>query len=104
MTTLLRLALAALPIVPSLASAHSAVFDCYNEKDGNVSCEGGFSDGTSAAGIAVKVLDSSDKLLLSGAIDREGRFSFKRPSGDFRVIFDAGKGHSVTLLSSDIAD
>jgi hypothetical protein len=104
MTTLARLSLAALLVVPSWAAAHSAVFDCFNEKDGRVTCEGGFSDGTSAAGVPVKVLDSQDKLLLSGAIDKEGRFSFKRPPGDFRVVFDAGKGHAVTLLSSDITD
>jgi hypothetical protein len=95
---------AALLLLPALACAHSAVFDCFNEKDGNVTCEGGFSDGTSAAGVPVSVLDTSDKLLLSGAIDKEGRFVFKRPPGDFRVVFDAGKGHSVTLLSSDITD
>jgi hypothetical protein len=95
---------AVLLLCPALASAHSPVFDCFNEKDGQVTCEGGFSDGSSAAGVAVKIVDASDKLLLSGAIDKEGRFSFKRPTGDFRVVFDAGKGHSITLLSSDIAD
>lgn len=105
MTSRFRPCLAAvLLLLPALAAAHSAVFDCFNEKEGTVTCEGGFSDGSSAAGVPVKVLDTGDKLLLSGAIDKEGRFSFKRPAGDFRVVFDAGQGHSVTLLSSDITD
>jgi hypothetical protein len=104
MTPAARLLAATLLLLPVLACAHSAVFDCFNEQDGNVTCEGGFSDGASAAGVPVRVLDASDKLLVSGAIDKEGRFSFRRPPGDFRVVFDAGQGHSVTLLASDIAD
>jgi len=104
MKLLPRFSLAALLVLPSWAAAHSAVFDCFNETDGRVTCEGGFSDGSSAAGVPVKVLDTQDKLLLSGTIDKEGRFSFTRPSGDFRVVFDAGQGHSVTLLGSDITD
>jgi len=96
------LLLATLPGVPALCEAHSPVFDCFSENDGSVSCEGGFSDGTSATGVAVRVLDASEKLLLSGKIDAEGRFSFARPTGDFHIVFDAGAGHSVTVFSSDI--
>ena len=99
-----RLTPAALLMLPALAAAHSPVFDCFLEKGTRVTCEGGFSDGTSATGVAVKVLDATDKLLLSGKIDAEGRFSFERPQGDFRVVFDAGAGHSITLLSSDISE
>jgi hypothetical protein len=83
--------------------AHSPVFDCFAEADGRISCEGGFSDGASATGVAVRVLDPSEKLLLSGKIDAEGRFAFARPAGDFHIVFDAGAGHSVTLFSTDIS-
>ena len=95
--------LAAAALLPGLALAHSPVFDCYNETDGRVTCEGGFSDGASATGIAVRVLDGSEKLLLTGKIDAEGRFSFAKPAGEFHVVFDAGAGHSVTVFSNDIS-
>jgi hypothetical protein len=85
------------------ADAHSAVFDCFAEADGRISCEGGFSDGASAEGVAVRVMDPSEKVLLSGKIDRDGRFAFPKPTGEFHVVFDAGAGHSVTLFSSDIS-
>ena len=88
--------------LPQVVFAHSAVFDCFIEADNKVTCEGGFSDGASATGVAVRVLDGSDKLLLAGKIDGEGRFSFARPAGDFHIVFDAGAGHSVTLFSNDI--
>jgi hypothetical protein len=85
------------------ADAHAPVFDCFAEADGKISCEGGFSDGASAEGVAVRVLDPSEKVLLAGKIDPDGKFAFARPSGDFHVVFDAGAGHSVTLFSTDIS-
>ncbi len=96
------LLLAGLLWLPALAAAHSPVFDCFAESDGHITCEGGFSDGTTATGVAVRVLDGSDKLLLAGKIDAEGRFSFAKPAGDFHIVFDAGAGHSVTVFSNDI--
>jgi hypothetical protein len=89
-------------VAPALVAAHSPVFDCYTEKDGRITCEGGFSDGASAAGVPVRVLDASDKLLVAGKIDAEGRFTFAKPAGEFHIVFDAGAGHSITLFSNDI--
>jgi hypothetical protein len=94
--------LAGLAALPMPAAAHSPVFDCFLENDSRVTCEGGFSDGASATGVAVRVLDGSEKLLLSGKIDAEGRFSFAKPAGAFHIVFDAGAGHSVTVFSNDI--
>jgi hypothetical protein len=88
---------------PALVAAHSPVFDCYAEKDGQITCEGGFSDGASAAGVPVRVLDANEKLLLAGKIDAEGRFTFAKPAGEFHIVFDAGAGHSITLFSNDIS-
>lgn len=93
---------AALMMAAANATAHSPIFDCFNEPDAKVTCEGGFSDGASAEGVSVRVLDQNEKVLISGKIDAEGRFTFERPAGEFHVIFDAGQGHSVTLFSSDI--
>jgi hypothetical protein len=86
-----------------LADAHSPVFDCFAEPDGKITCEGGFSDGASAEGVAVRVLDPNEKVLLAGKIDHDGRFGFAKPPGDFHVVFDAGAGHSITLFSTDIS-
>jgi hypothetical protein len=97
---------AAIVVLGTLAApcalAHSPVFDCFNDGEAKVTCEGGFSDGSSATGVNVKVLDKSDKLLLQGKIDADGRFSFARPAGEYHVFFDAGSGHSMTVFSADI--
>lgn len=85
------------------AFAHAPVFDCFNDGD-QVTCEGGFSDGGSAAGVLVRILDRNDKVLLEGKIDAAGRFSFARPKQEFHVLFDAGAGHTVTIFSTDITE
>lgn len=97
-SALLLLALAA------PARAHAPVFDCFNDDGGQITCEGGFSDGASATGIVVRVIDESGKVLLEGKIDAEGRFAFQKPEQEFQVLFDAGAGHTVTIHSSDIAE
>jgi hypothetical protein len=96
------LALAAM-VAARPVDAHSAVFDCFAEADGKIACEGGFSDGASAEGVAVRVLDPNEKVLVAGKIDHEGRFAFARPQGEFHVVMDAGSGHTVTLFSTDIS-
>jgi hypothetical protein len=98
----LVLSLAGVALMPTPSFAHSPVFDCFREGESSIICEGGFSDGASATGVAVRVLDSSEKLLLSGKIDSDGRFSFVKPAGDFHIVFDAGAGHSITVFSNDI--
>lgn len=40
-----------------ISQAHTPLFSCYDNGDGSVTCEGGFSDGSSAAGVAVRVED-----------------------------------------------
>ena len=96
--------LAGATLLAHSALAHSPVFDCFNETADQVTCEGGFSDGASAAGVNVRVLDKNDRLLLEGKIDAEGRISFAKPAAEFHVVFDAGAGHTVTLFSTDITD
>lgn len=85
-----------------LASAHSAVCSCFDNGDDTVTCEGGFSDGSSAAGVVIRVLDARDKLLLEGKMDDAGTFTFKKPSDEYHVVFDAGQSHVVTIDGADI--
>ena len=89
-------------LIPSWASAHSALCSCFDNGDGTVSCEGGFSDGSSAAGVRIFVRQLDDKTLIRGKISKEGEFVFSKPDGDYKVVFDAGPGHQVTVLGKDI--
>jgi len=85
------------------AWAHSAICNCYDEGDGTVICEGGFSDGTSAAGVGIRVVDERERVLVDGKMDADGTFKFAKPDiAEFFVVFDAGQGHSVTIFSDDI--
>lgn len=85
-----------------LAIAHSAVCSCFDNGDATVTCEGGFSDGSSAAGVVIRVLDVRDKLLLEGKMDGTGTFTFDKPEVEYHVVFDAGSSHIVTIDSADI--
>jgi hypothetical protein len=82
--------------------AHSPVCNCYNNPDKTVTCEGGFSDGASAEGVPIRILDAKNKVLVEGKMDKESTFSFAKPPEDFHVVFDAGQGHTVTIFAEDI--
>ena len=55
----LTMALAAGLIVggAAIAQAHTPLCSCFDNGDDTVTCEGGFSDGSSASGVPVRVLD-----------------------------------------------
>ncbi len=82
--------------------AHSPICNCYDNLDGTVTCEGGFSDGASAEGVAMRIVDESDRVLLVGEMDARSTYTFDMPDGEFHVIFDAGMSHIVTIFSGDI--
>lgn len=85
------------------ALAHSPICTCYDNGDGSISCEGGFSDGSSAAGVNMYV-KQGDKVLLKGAMNADSEFTFKKPQGDYKVEFDAGEGHQVIIDGKDIVE
>ena len=92
-------------ILFSIASyAHSPVCNCYNDDDDDnkVVCEGGFSDGGSAEGVAIRVLDDRDKILINDVMDKDSTFTFTIPDADFHVVFDAGPSHQVVIYMDDI--
>jgi len=95
---------AAIVSLASVALAHTPLCTCYQNGDGTVTCEGGFSDGSSAAGVAMRVKDASGKELLSGAINDSNEFTFNKPDGDYTVVFDAGEGHSIVINGKDIVE
>ena len=86
------------------AFAHSPLCDCFDNGDGTVTCEGGFSDGSSAAGVAMYVKDGAGKALQESKMDANGEFTFQKPEGDYVVVFDAGEGHQVEILGANIVE
>lgn len=86
----------------SAAFAHTPLCSCYDNGDGTVLCEGGFSDGSSAAGTRMAVVDAEGTVLIEGALDDFGEFIFDAPDGDYTVVFDAGDGHQIEIPNEDI--
>ena len=84
------------------ALAHTPICNCYDNGDDTVTCEGGFSDGASAAGVSIRVVDDRDRVLLDGVMAEDSTYTFEKPAEVFHVIFDAGQSHLVTIFSDDI--
>lgn len=94
----------ALACLAAPALAHNAICDCYLEENDTIVCEGGFSDGSKATGIPIRVIDRDGKVLIEGAMDEKSEYSFGKPDVDFRVEFDAGEGHVVRIDGRDIEE
>jgi len=86
------------------AFAHTPLMSCFDNGDGTVTCEGGFSDGSSASGVKMHVISASGKTILSGKMSEDSEFTYKKPEGKYKVVFDAGEGHKVEVKGSEIAE
>lgn len=91
-------------LVASPGFAHTPLCSCYDNGDGTITCEGGFSDGSSAAGVEMRAVDKSGKVLIKGKMDEDSEFTFDKPSGPYKVQFDAGPGHLVEVEGKEIAE
>ncbi|MFW5679491.1 MAG: hypothetical protein ACOCYE_04500 [Pseudomonadota bacterium] len=89
-------------VLGGAALAHTPLCACYDMGDGLVLCEGGFSDGSSAAGVAVRVIDAGGTVLVEGEMNQNSEFEFDKPEGDYSVVFDAGEGHEIEIAAEDI--
>lgn len=103
-TTIVGIVIAICLISGSALFAHTPICDCYDNGDNTISCEGGFSDGASAAGIAVHIVDGAGKVLLQGEMSEYSEYTFIRPDIDFYVRYLAGEGHTVEIDSRDIEE
>ena len=84
--------------LPSVAFAHSAMCSCMDNGDETITCEGGFSDGSSAAGVVVRVVDKeTGEAITYGKMDEDGEYTFNKPSVPYKVIMDGGDGHTVEI-------
>lgn len=81
--------------------AHSAIMNCFDNGDGTVTCEGGFSDGSSASGVEFRV-EQGGKVLLKEKMSKNSDVTFKKPEGEYTAIFNGGEGHQVVIQSKSI--
>ena len=86
------------------AAAHNAICECFDNADGTITCEGGFSDGSSAAGIPLRVVDANGRILIDAVMSEYSDFTFDKPDVGFRVQFDAGEGHVIQIDGRDIEE
>jgi hypothetical protein len=104
MTRTLRTGLLALCAgFSSLALAHNPICQCEAGDDEEIVCTGGFSDGSGAPGVTLDVISYEEEVLVPGKLGEDSRLSFKRPDGEFYVLFDAGPGHVVEIDHTEIA-
>ncbi len=99
------LALILLPLAltaAAVACAHNALCSCFENDNGTITCEGGFSDGGKAVGVPLHVFDAAGKVLLEGVMSKDSNFTFPKPKVPFRVEFNAGEGHIVKIDGRDI--
>ncbi len=92
----------ALGAAAGAALAHTPLVACYDMGAGTILCEGGFSDGSSAAGVRLAVRDRAGRVLLEGVMSEDSAFVFDEPRGRYTVLFDAGAGHRVEIRGGDV--
>ncbi len=86
----------------SNAHAHSALLNCFDNADGTFTCQGGYSDGSSATGIRIVVKDDSGNTLQEATLNADSEVVLPRPQQNFSVLFDGGSGHSVEIPGESI--
>lgn len=86
------------------SAAHNPICECFDNADGTITCEGGFSDGSPATGIPLRVIDTNGRVLIDGAMSERSEFTFDKPDVRFRVQFDAGDGHVIDIDGRDIEE
>lgn len=96
------LILAGLLVLTQQATAHTPLFSCFDNADGTIFCEGGFSDGSTAAGVPIIVKDGAGKEIFRGELSRNSDIEFDKPEGEYAVLFDGGEGHDIEIPGSQI--
>ena len=91
-------------VFASTGFTHTPLCSCYDNGDGTIVCEGGFSDGSSASGVVMKVVDKKGNVLFQGKMDEFSEYAFNKPKAEYKVIFDAGPGHVVEVSSKNITE
>ncbi len=90
-------------ILGNFLFAHSALMSCFNNGDNTITCEGGFSDGSSASGVNFFLLQNNKKILET-KMNENSEITFNIPSGSYSAVFDAGEGHQIHIKGDDITE
>lgn len=86
------------------AYAHTPLMVCFDNGDNTITCQGGFSDGSSAAGVQMQIQTPNGRVILNGRMDSTSEFTFNKPRGDFVVELDAGPGHQLKVPGRQITE
>lgn len=86
------------------AMAHNPMWQCEPIEGEQIKCTGGFSDGSGAPGVTLDVIGYDETVLVPGKLGDDSTLTFKRPAGEFYVLFDAGPGHVVEIDYADIGE
>lgn len=95
--------LISLALLSNFLFAHSALMSCFNNGDNTITCEGGFSDGSSASGVNFFILQG-DKKILETKMNENSEVTFNIPNGSYSAVFDAGDGHQIHVKGEDITE
>ncbi len=90
-------------LASSSVFAHTAIMSCFDNGDKTVTCEAGFSDGSSASGVKFYI-EQNGKKVLKTQMNEDSEVTFKKPKGSYIVVFDAGEGHKVHIKSENITE
>lgn len=99
-----RLALPLLVLASGPALAHNPMCECEPVGSDQIKCTGGFSDGSGAPGVTLDVIGYDEQALVASKLGEDSTLTFKRPTGEFYVLFDAGPGHVVEIDHADIGE
>jgi hypothetical protein len=62
-----------------LGHAHTPLIACSDNGDGTVTCKGGFSDGSSASGVELRVERDNGKVLIKGEMSEDSQYTLVDP-------------------------
>ena len=105
MRTLLKLTafvLGAVSLFATSALAHPPFCICKMVDATTVRCEGGFADGTGVPRVSLDVIRYDETIVLQTKFATDSTVTFKRPEGEFYILFDAGAGNSFDVDYQDI--
>jgi len=85
----------------SSSFGHTALMSCFDNGDNTITCEGGFSDGSSASGVNFRI-EQNGKVVFQTKIDESSEITFDKPKSDFDAILDGGEGHKVIIKGKNI--
>ena len=99
----MKKSLVVLALLANSLFAHTALMSCFNNGDNTITCEGGFSDGSSANGVKFFILQN-DKKILETRLNEDSEVTFNIPNGKYSAVFDAGDGHQIHIKGEDITE